>query len=144
MYTYYGLAAFGPNMRKYLWWKKYLTVIQMVQFVLIFTHAFQLLFVNDCKFPKIFAWFIGSHGVLFWFLFSNFYEKTYTDKTSRKDRKDRKAHQTKSNGSPFTICSDSQEKLLNENYNDKNLKKPNGKTNGLNHKNGSSKIKKVN
>ncbi|KAF8783206.1 Elongation of very long chain fatty acids like protein [Argiope bruennichi] len=30
MYTYYGLAAFGPKMRKYLWWKKYLTLIQII------------------------------------------------------------------------------------------------------------------
>lgn len=30
MYTYYLLAAFGPHMQKYLWWKKYLTTLQMV------------------------------------------------------------------------------------------------------------------
>ena len=30
MYGYYGLAALGPHMQKYLWWKKYLTIIQMV------------------------------------------------------------------------------------------------------------------
>ncbi|XP_053500128.1 elongation of very long chain fatty acids protein 4b isoform X1 [Ictalurus furcatus] len=30
MYSYYGLAAVGPHMHKYLWWKKYLTIIQMV------------------------------------------------------------------------------------------------------------------
>lgn len=30
MYGYYGLAAFGPKIQKYLWWKKYLTIIQMV------------------------------------------------------------------------------------------------------------------
>lgn len=30
MYGYYGLAALGPQMQKYLWWKKYLTIIQMV------------------------------------------------------------------------------------------------------------------
>lgn len=30
MYSYYGLAAFGPHMQKYLWWKKYLTIMQMV------------------------------------------------------------------------------------------------------------------
>ncbi|GFW72159.1 elongation of very long chain fatty acids protein 4 [Trichonephila clavipes] len=29
MYTYYGLTAFGPSMQKYLWWKKYLTVLQI-------------------------------------------------------------------------------------------------------------------
>ena len=30
MYTYYGLSALGPHMQKYLWWKRYLTVMQLV------------------------------------------------------------------------------------------------------------------
>ena len=30
MYTYYGLAAIGPHMQKYLWWKRYLTRMQLV------------------------------------------------------------------------------------------------------------------
>lgn len=30
MYLYYGLAAFGPKMQKYLFWKKYMTLVQMV------------------------------------------------------------------------------------------------------------------
>lgn len=30
MYSYYGLAAIGPHMQKYLWWKKYLTSLQLV------------------------------------------------------------------------------------------------------------------
>ena len=30
MYTYYGLSALGPAYQKYLWWKKYLTTIQLV------------------------------------------------------------------------------------------------------------------
>ena len=30
MYTYYLLSAFGPAVRKYLWWKKYLTMLQLV------------------------------------------------------------------------------------------------------------------
>ena len=30
MYSYYLFAAFGPRFQKYLWWKKYLTVMQMV------------------------------------------------------------------------------------------------------------------
>lgn len=30
MYAYYMLAAMGPKVQKYLWWKKYLTVLQMV------------------------------------------------------------------------------------------------------------------
>ena len=30
MYTYYGLAALGPKYQKYLWWKKYMTKMQIV------------------------------------------------------------------------------------------------------------------
>lgn len=30
MYTYYMLAAIGPHLHKYLWWKKYITDLQMV------------------------------------------------------------------------------------------------------------------
>jgi hypothetical protein len=31
MYSYYFLAALGPHMQKYLWWKRYLTTFQMIQ-----------------------------------------------------------------------------------------------------------------
>lgn len=37
MYGYYGLAALGPQMQKYLWWKKYLTIIQMVGYFSVFS-----------------------------------------------------------------------------------------------------------
>lgn len=30
MYMYYGLAACGPKFHKYLWWKRYLTIMQLV------------------------------------------------------------------------------------------------------------------
>lgn len=30
MYSYYGLSAIGPHMQKYLWWKKYITMLQLV------------------------------------------------------------------------------------------------------------------
>ncbi|GIY39368.1 elongation of very long chain fatty acids protein AAEL008004 [Caerostris darwini] len=33
MYLYYCLAALGPKIQKYLWWKKYLTVMQLIQFI---------------------------------------------------------------------------------------------------------------
>jgi hypothetical protein len=79
MYLYYLLAAFGPRFQKYLWWKKYLTVLQMVQFVLVMIHAFQLLFI-DCNYPKAFVWWIGLHAVMFYFLFSDFYKQAYKKK----------------------------------------------------------------
>lgn len=35
MYTYYGLTAMGPSYQKFLWWKKYLTTIQLVRLELL-------------------------------------------------------------------------------------------------------------
>ncbi|KAL1465454.1 hypothetical protein WDU94_005027 [Cyamophila willieti] len=82
MYSYYMMAAFGPHMQKYLWWKRYLTSLQMVQFVCVMIHAFQLFFI-ECDYPKAFAWWIGGHAVMFYFLFSNFYKQTYVQKPKK-------------------------------------------------------------
>lgn len=79
MYGYYGLAALGPHMSPYIWWKRYITKLQMVQFVLVMSHQFQLLF-RDCNYPKIFMAYIGLYSVLFLFMFSDFYIKAYKAK----------------------------------------------------------------
>ncbi len=36
MYSYYGLAAFGPKISQYLWWKKYLTILQLVSYFMFY------------------------------------------------------------------------------------------------------------
>ncbi|XP_066996890.1 very long chain fatty acid elongase AAEL008004 isoform X2 [Anabrus simplex] len=83
MYTYYLLAALGPSMHRFLWWKRYLTVLQMVQFILVMVHAFQLLFI-DCNYPRAFVWWIGMHAVMFYFLFSDFYKQAYKKAANKK------------------------------------------------------------
>ncbi|XP_050452869.1 elongation of very long chain fatty acids protein AAEL008004-like isoform X1 [Cataglyphis hispanica] len=85
MYTYYLLAAMGPKIQPYLWWKKYLTAFQMIQFIAIMVHAFQLLFI-DCNYPKAFVWWIGLHAVMFLFLFKEFYQQSYQEKKPRKSK----------------------------------------------------------
>ena len=55
MYTYYLLAAMGPKYQKYIWWKKHLTLIQMIQFGIVLIHSAQALYF-DCNFPKVFLW----------------------------------------------------------------------------------------
>jgi elongation of very long chain fatty acids protein 7 len=72
MYTYYLLAAMGPQYQKYLWWKKHLTTMQMVQFVMVFIHSVQVFF-NGCNFPKVIAYAMCFNSLLFLGLFSNFY-----------------------------------------------------------------------
>uniref|UniRef100_T1K916 Uncharacterized protein n=1 Tax=Tetranychus urticae TaxID=32264 RepID=T1K916_TETUR len=36
----------GPHINMYLWWNKYLTAFQMIQFVMIGVHSFQLLYLT--------------------------------------------------------------------------------------------------
>ncbi|XP_054706390.1 elongation of very long chain fatty acids protein AAEL008004-like isoform X2 [Uloborus diversus] len=83
MYSYYGLTAIGPEVQKYLWWKKYLTTIQMMQFVIIiFTYiAAYLLNCGTSVTILYFGIFLTS---LFLILFGNFYIKTYLKWTAKR------------------------------------------------------------
>ncbi|XP_036405411.1 elongation of very long chain fatty acids protein 4b [Megalops cyprinoides] len=76
MYLYYGLAAFGPKIQKYLWWKKYLTIIQMIQFHVTIGHAGHSLYIG-CDFPRWMHWALIGYAVTFIILFANFYYQTY-------------------------------------------------------------------
>ena len=40
-------------------------------------HGFQVAFYNDCDFPWQFSWYIAAHALLFFFLFSEFYIRSY-------------------------------------------------------------------
>uniref|UniRef100_A0A3B3DZ11 Elongation of very long chain fatty acids protein n=1 Tax=Oryzias melastigma TaxID=30732 RepID=A0A3B3DZ11_ORYME len=79
MYTYYGLTAMGPKYQKYLWWKKHLTSVQLIQFVMVTSHISQYFFLKDCpyQFP-IFIYIIFLYGVIFLLLFLNFWYHAYT------------------------------------------------------------------
>ncbi|XP_050520234.1 elongation of very long chain fatty acids protein AAEL008004-like [Daktulosphaira vitifoliae] len=79
MYSYYFLSALGPHMAKYLWWKKYLTSLQIAQFVLIL--AFEMgLFLFNCTIPVLFMMYIAADVSLFLYLFLMFYKKSYKDR----------------------------------------------------------------
>ena len=76
MYTYYCLSAMGPRVQKYLWWKKYLTQLQIAQFIVGGIHAiFPIYF--DCGYPKYLSHLILYVTFLFLCLFANFYLKNY-------------------------------------------------------------------
>lgn len=74
---------------------RYLTAFQMVQFIAIFIHQFQLLF-RECNYPKGFMIWIGLHGVMFLFLFSDFYKVKYTK--AKLDKASMKNGSSRSNG----------------------------------------------
>lgn len=81
MYSYYGLAALGPSVSKYLWWKKYLTILQLIQF----TTAL-ILGINGirsgCDFPLWMQYALVIYMLSFIVLFGNFYAKAYIAKVS--------------------------------------------------------------
>lgn len=92
MYTYYMLAAFGPHMQKYLWWKRYLTTMQIVQFIIIFFHNFQMLFTS-CNFPKPLSILLVLNSGLFIYMFGSFYINNYVkskDKQSEMTKEPKK------------------------------------------------------
>jgi len=91
MYFYYIVAAMGPKYQKYLWWKKYLTTLQMIQFVGIMTHTFQLLFI-ECDYPIGFVYWIGGHALMFLVLFSNFYRNAYSTRKRKAIANGKAAH----------------------------------------------------
>nr|FAA01274.1 TPA: elongation of very long chain fatty acids protein 16 [Ladona fulva] len=80
MYSYYLLASLGPKYHKFIWWKKYLTALQMTHFVAIMIHSFQLLFRENCDYPRFFVWWIGCHAILFYIFFSGFFKEKYGEK----------------------------------------------------------------
>jgi len=81
MYLYYFLSAFGPGMQKFLWWKKYLTRLQMIQFVCVFIHAL-LPIVYDCGYPKWIPIAVCLNVAAFFVLFANFYFFAYIQNKS--------------------------------------------------------------
>lgn len=86
MYAYYGLSVI-PALRPYLWWKRYITRMQLVQFVCVFTtSAVSIIF--GCDFPDWNNVFNCSYMVFLTILFSNFYFHTYISKSRSRSQPD--------------------------------------------------------
>nr|XP_004672547.1 elongation of very long chain fatty acids protein 1 [Jaculus jaculus] len=79
MYLYYGLSALGPVAQPYLWWKKHMTAIQLIQFVLVSLHITQYYFMPNCNYQyPVIIHLIWMYGTIFFVLFSNFWYHSYT------------------------------------------------------------------
>ncbi|XP_022698601.1 elongation of very long chain fatty acids protein 1-like isoform X1 [Varroa jacobsoni] len=78
MYSYYLLATF-PVMRPYLWWKKHLTLLQIVQFVCMLILMAGAFFI-DVKYPPAALANTGGTVFIIMCMFVNFYVKNYINK----------------------------------------------------------------
>ncbi|KAH8306960.1 hypothetical protein KR044_001656, partial [Drosophila immigrans] len=78
MYFYYLLSAKYPELKGSLWWKKYITLIQIIQFVIITFHSTYILFVNPaCEFPRFCHYLIIAGSLTFIVMFTKFFIKAY-------------------------------------------------------------------
>lgn len=82
MYTYYFLALFGPSVQaKLIWFKKSITIIQIVQFLLLLTNAV-VATIPSCDSPKWFLAFYIPNIMLLLLMFVKFYIQSYLRKKS--------------------------------------------------------------
>ncbi|XP_060046020.1 elongation of very long chain fatty acids protein 5 isoform X1 [Erinaceus europaeus] len=82
MYSYYGLSSI-PSMRPYLWWKKYITQGQLIQFVLTIIQT-SCGVIWPCSFPLGWLYFQIGYMISLITLFTNFYIQTYKKGASRR------------------------------------------------------------
>lgn len=82
MYGYYFLAALGPEMQKRLWWKRYITTMQLLQFCLLMLVMVCAL-AFDCKVNKTTSVTTIVYVSYFLYLFGRFYKRTYNNNASK-------------------------------------------------------------
>lgn len=77
MYFYYLVSSVSS---KLIWWKKYLTQIQILQFTAVQLHALNALLRNDCKYPKSLLSLTLLINFTITLFFCNFYYHAYIKK----------------------------------------------------------------
>jgi len=78
MYSYYFMSTLGYN----AWWKNYITLLQLFQFVLMNVQAIWDL-AHGCPYPRNITWFYLFYIISLFALFMNFYIRTYSKKPAR-------------------------------------------------------------
>ncbi|XP_017005004.2 very long chain fatty acid elongase F [Drosophila takahashii] len=77
MYGYYYASSQSQNVQESLWWKKYLTLGQLLQFLLMFLHGAYTFFQPNCSASRGVIYVTGGASFFMFVMFSKFYVKTY-------------------------------------------------------------------
>lgn len=85
MYSYYCLSALGPTIAKYLWWKKYITIIQLIQFLWGCSFAINMFFIG-CDYTKWMQYVGVFYTLSYLILFGRFYFRTYRGGNRKKPK----------------------------------------------------------
>lgn len=77
MYIYYLLTSIRPL--KNIWWKKYVTILQIVQHYLIFASLIIPAVNTHCSYPKGIMYIFLFNVILMIHMFTKFYQNTYSN-----------------------------------------------------------------
>ncbi|XP_037721231.1 elongation of very long chain fatty acids protein 4 [Drosophila subpulchrella] len=83
MYSYYALSVLGPRIQKFLWWKRYLTGLQLLQFTTVLLWASQLV-LRGCEYGTWLTPVGAAYMVPFLYMFGKFYVEKYKVSTAAK------------------------------------------------------------
>jgi hypothetical protein len=83
MYVYYILSTF-ESMKPYLWWKKYVTKLQLFQFIVLGVHFAVAASTPNCQYPRALSLSGLAIACMFFTLFIAFYRETYTTSANSK------------------------------------------------------------
>ncbi|XP_077285214.1 very long chain fatty acid elongase 7-like [Arctopsyche grandis] len=86
MYFYYMVSALGPSYQKYIWWKRYITVMQLTQFSIIIAYLGLSMF-SKCGFSRTISYLFILNTSIFFYLFFDFYRKSYKKSKNVDDTK---------------------------------------------------------
>lgn len=84
MYGYYLVSALNENVAHSIWWKKYITQIQMVQFLMLGIHFMMGVLAAECTYPKSIGFALAIQNLFMLFMFGDFYFKAYILKDKSK------------------------------------------------------------
>ncbi|KAI5635509.1 GNS1/SUR4 family domain-containing protein [Phthorimaea operculella] len=82
MYSYYLISIVKKEWVR-SWWKKYITQLQILQFLLLILHFGHVLFEPSCEYPKWVSFVFLPHNIFILFLFTDFYIKEYVYKKAK-------------------------------------------------------------
>ncbi|CAH4008642.1 unnamed protein product [Pieris brassicae] len=88
MYSYYLLTVAYPNLKGSLWWKKYITQLQILQFLIMVVHMSCIVFIPDCGYPRWTSAVFLPQNLFMLILFVDFYIKTYIRKPKTETKKE--------------------------------------------------------
>ncbi|CAH2107727.1 unnamed protein product [Euphydryas editha] len=80
MYSYYLLTVAAPSMKNSVTLKKFVTQIQILQFLLLVLHVGSIVFIPDCAYPRWVTAIFLPQNLFMLILFVDFYIKNYIKK----------------------------------------------------------------